>query len=93
MRRDRKRFDDSTLPLVCGQRGRHSLSSKPATLANAQALPTRVRLPPLTTTSADMLSVIHSRGTPPSRMIVRNMYLTGSSAVRVLERTNRCLRE
>ncbi len=93
MRRDRERFDDSTLPLVCGQRGRHSLSPKPVSLANAQALSTRVRLPPLTTTSADMLSVTHSRGTPPSLMIVRNMHLTGSSAVRVFERMNRCLRE
>ena len=90
---DRKRLDDSTLPLVCGLRGRHSFSSKPASLANAQTRSTRERRPPLSVTSADMLSVTHSLGTPPSRMMVRYMHLTRSSVVRVFDLMYTCLRE
>ena len=90
---DRKRLDDSTLPLVCGLRGRHSFSSKPASFAKAQTRSTRTRLPPLSDTSADMLSVTHSLGTPPRRMMVRYMHLTRSSAVREPDLTYTCLRE
>ena len=90
---DRNRLDDSTLPLVCGLRGRHSFSSKPASLAKAHARSTRTRLPPLSVTSADMLSVTHSLGTPPSLMMVMYMHRTRSSVVLVSDLMYMCLRE
>ena len=40
-----------------------------------------------------MLSVTHSRGTPPSLAIVAYMHLTRSSVVLIADRTNTCLRE
>ena len=40
-----------------------------------------------------MLSVTHSRGTPPSLAIVAYMHLTRSSVVLVPDRMNMCLRE
>ena len=79
--------------MVWGLRGRHSFSSKPAALANSYARWTLRRLPPLTVTRADMLSVTHSRGTPPSLAIVAYMHLTRSSVVLVPDRMNMCLRE
>ena len=91
--RDRRRSDDSTLPLVWGPRGRHGFSSKPAALASSYARWTLRRLPPLTVTRAGMLSVAHSRGAPPSLAIVAYMHPTGSSVVLVPDRMNMCLRE
>ena len=79
MRRDRKRLADSTLPLVWGVRTLHSFISKPASLANSKTRATRRLLPPCTTTSADMLSVSHSAGTPPRRATVRYMHRIRSS--------------
>ncbi len=89
----RNLLDDSTLPFVCGVRGRASLTSKPASLAKENTLSTLTRLPPETTTSALMLSVSHSSATPPSLHIVTYMHLSRSSVVLVREYTKTCLRD
>lgn len=84
---------DSSLPLVCGERGAQSLSSKPASRANRHALSCLVLLRPETVTRHDMLSVMHSSGTPPRRVEVASRQDSRSSSVRLLTGMKRCFRE
>lgn len=84
---------DSSLPLVCGERGAQSLSSKPASRANRHALSCLVLLRPETVTRHDMLSVRHSSGTPPSLVKVEGRQERRSSSVRLLTGMNRCFLE
>ena len=74
----------SSLPLVSGIPGRHSCRENPASRAKARARSDLPLLPPEKVTTADMLSVSHSSGTPPSQRIVSSQQAMSSSVVRVL---------
>ena len=83
----------SSLPLVSGLRGAHRTRRNPASSANLHARSTLRLLPPERETSADMLSVTSSSGTPPRTLNVWSRHASRSSVVLPGVGMKTCLRE